>query len=147
MDFCGRTLWNTRFGTEANDIGVGVAVGPTGDIFATGYTFGDLITGGQGTNYDAFLVKLDNAGNGSGFTTVPVVPVAPPELSPDQLIVGEWKMYQSLFDEKPAAVTTDERLRFDVDGEHTAEVTRDYLTINRGDKPDSVEMYCRVPRN
>jgi hypothetical protein len=79
LDPSGNTLWNRRFAGPGSEIGNGIAVDAAGNVLVTG-TFQSTIDGGGGPlqgagSFDAFVVKLDAAGNhlwsrtieGSGF--------------------------------------------------------------------------------
>lgn len=62
-DGAGNDVWTTQFGSTGLDAAFGVAVDSTGNIFVAGATQGvfpgEVAAGGQ----DAFLTKLDPAGN------------------------------------------------------------------------------------
>ena len=60
-DTNGNVLWTALVGTVANDDGLGINIDPSGDLFITGRTAGDL----DGTNagdFDMFLSKMDSSG-------------------------------------------------------------------------------------
>jgi hypothetical protein len=62
FDNYGNKLWTKLYGAEKNDIGRTVKTDSSGNIYITGYTEGDLDGNGNKGSYDAFLMKLDQAG-------------------------------------------------------------------------------------
>jgi len=61
-DTNGNVIWTTLVGTVANDDGLAVNIDPTGDLFITGRTAGDL-DGANAGDFDMFLSKLDSSGS------------------------------------------------------------------------------------
>ncbi len=62
LDASGNELWRRQMGTTRLDYGCSVAVDASGHSYVSGYTDGSL--GGPNIwAYDAFLIKLDTAGN------------------------------------------------------------------------------------
>jgi hypothetical protein len=62
LDSSGVLLWKKQFGTNKKDVGNGIFVDDSGDIYVVGETaglFGDSICGGN----DGFVLRLDNDGN------------------------------------------------------------------------------------
>jgi hypothetical protein len=57
LDPSGNEVWTTQFGTNDYDSATGVAVGPSGNAYISGYTLGDL-DGPSAGQYDAFLGKF-----------------------------------------------------------------------------------------
>jgi hypothetical protein len=62
LDPMGNQLWARQMGTPGYDLVSSVAVDPSGNVFVTGWTEGELC-GPQAGNADAYLVKFDAAGN------------------------------------------------------------------------------------
>jgi hypothetical protein len=60
-DFNGNVLWTRQFGTVAQDYAAAVATDGTG-IYVVGRTQGNLSTGGDGSNEDAFIRRYDADG-------------------------------------------------------------------------------------
>jgi hypothetical protein len=63
-DTLGVKQWSRQFGSGVDDVGLGVATDSNGDVFASGYTLGDLdgnTNAGAGTS-DPFVLKYDSAG-------------------------------------------------------------------------------------
>ncbi|QDU91319.1 Beta-propeller repeat protein [Pirellulimonas nuda] len=52
----GDLLWRRQLGTPDTDVASALAIDENGDIFVSGYTFGDLFDESRG-DYDAFVVK------------------------------------------------------------------------------------------
>ena len=63
-DRLGNKKWTLLAGTSASDYGTGIATGPGGALYVTGYTQGDL-NGESNTapSWDAFLSRYDGDGN------------------------------------------------------------------------------------
>lgn len=66
----GNRLWATYYGGTGEDVGYGVAVGSSGEVYLAGYTgsTSGIASGGfqnsyGGGTFDAFLVKFDSSGN------------------------------------------------------------------------------------
>lgn len=55
----GELLDIIQLGTAADDIALGVTVDPSGNVYVTGSTFGDLAGSSSAGDSDAFLMKLD----------------------------------------------------------------------------------------
>jgi hypothetical protein len=56
-DTAGNWLWTELRGTSAEDVGRGVAIGPSGSVFSTGHTLGALGGHSHAGNNDIFLWK------------------------------------------------------------------------------------------
>ncbi|MBL8742598.1 MAG: hypothetical protein JNK04_15935, partial [Myxococcales bacterium] len=66
LDDTGAHAWSKRFGDASDQLARDVASSPTGDVVISGDIFGSTDFGGgalTANGRDAFLVKLDNAGN------------------------------------------------------------------------------------
>lgn len=67
LDEYGRVQWIRQFGSPEEDMGFGVAVNDSGNVYVTGYTFlGDMDGDGPAVNQgneDVFLAAFDFAGN------------------------------------------------------------------------------------
>jgi len=61
-DSDGNLRWTRQFGTGSSDIGRGIATDANGNIYATGYTNGDL-AGSSAGGTDAFIRSYDSSGN------------------------------------------------------------------------------------
>ena len=61
FDTNGNQLWLRQFGTVYADAAFGVAVDPSGNVYVTGYTAGNLFSTSSGSN-DVFIAKYDSAG-------------------------------------------------------------------------------------
>ncbi|MFN3165939.1 MAG: SBBP repeat-containing protein [Phycisphaeraceae bacterium] len=61
IDPGGQVLWSTQWGTSADDQGLGVTVGPTGDAFVAGYSRGSL-GGPSGGSLDGIVTKVNTDG-------------------------------------------------------------------------------------
>jgi len=61
-DSAGNPLWTRQFGTDSRDTATAVAVDSQGNVYTSGYSYGDLFGTNAGAA-DAFLVKRDSAGN------------------------------------------------------------------------------------
>lgn len=59
----GNQLWTKQTGSGADDIGHGVALDNSGNIYVTGYTSGGLDSNNNLGAEDIFLIKFDNDGN------------------------------------------------------------------------------------
>lgn len=57
LDPAGNHLWSKSFGSAGGDTAESVAIDPMGDVIVTGWS------SGPNDNFDAFVVKLDAAGN------------------------------------------------------------------------------------
>ncbi|MBI3811521.1 MAG: SBBP repeat-containing protein [Nitrospirae bacterium] len=62
-DADGNKLWTRQFGTAGTDTATGVAIDGSGNIYVTGYTYGDLDGNANAGLADLFLVKYDADGN------------------------------------------------------------------------------------
>lgn len=63
IDATGGFVWSRQLGTSSNDDAFGVVTDAVGNVFVTGYTFGNL-DGNVGTGgADIFVVKYDRLGN------------------------------------------------------------------------------------
>ncbi len=58
----GTKQWTQQLGTTTDDVGAGVAVDGTGNIYITGYTYGGLDGNTSAGSWDMFLVKYDAHG-------------------------------------------------------------------------------------
>lgn len=58
----GTLLWSSQIGTASTDNAAGVAVDPAGNVYVTGYTFGDLDGNASAGSSDIFLIKYDSSG-------------------------------------------------------------------------------------
>ncbi len=58
----GARIWTRQLGTSGSDQAWGVATDPTGNIYVTGYTFGDLDYNTNQGSGDTFLTKYDTGG-------------------------------------------------------------------------------------
>ena len=54
--------WTRQLGTSSNDYGYGIATDPYGNVYATGYTEGNLNGNNNAGGNDAFVVKYDFTG-------------------------------------------------------------------------------------
>ena len=67
LDEYGQVQWLRQFGSPEEDMGFGVTVDPSGNVYVTGYTFlGDMDGEGPAVNQgneDVFLAAFDFAGN------------------------------------------------------------------------------------
>ena len=61
-DTTGNQIWLHQIGTASGDEGYGIATDPAGNIFISGYTQADLVSGQDKGAGDAFLAKYDPAG-------------------------------------------------------------------------------------
>ncbi|MFH1226642.1 MAG: SBBP repeat-containing protein [Planctomycetota bacterium] len=62
-DSAGVRQWTRMFGTESGDIAEAVQVGPNGNIYVTGLTYGSFPDSTNQGDADVFLAKYDNNGN------------------------------------------------------------------------------------
>ena len=62
FDTSGTRLWTRQWGTAGQDMGTGLTVGSTGDVFIAGHTFGALNGQTHAGEYDAFLMRVTNVG-------------------------------------------------------------------------------------
>jgi hypothetical protein len=62
IDPAGNVAWTKTFGTAQDDVAVGVAVGPQGDVLVAGYTGGNLGGTFQGGFFDSFFAQFDANG-------------------------------------------------------------------------------------
>ena len=62
-DSAGNKQWTRQLGSANYDEGKGVAVDTSGNVYITGYTYGDLDGNTNAGGADIFLVKYDSAGN------------------------------------------------------------------------------------
>jgi len=62
-DPSGTMLWYRQFGTEGNDVGFTLAVGPEGGALVAGHTSGDLSGQGNAGKSDVFISRFDSDGN------------------------------------------------------------------------------------
>jgi Tfp pilus assembly protein PilZ len=62
-DSAGNKIWTRQAGTSNADMGSGVAVDSSGNIYVTGYTTGRLDGNTNAGSADIFLMKWDSAGN------------------------------------------------------------------------------------
>ncbi len=62
LDPSGTVLWTRLVGTPASDEGLGIALGPSGSVFITGFSESNL-AGLHAGGLDAFLCKYDSSGN------------------------------------------------------------------------------------
>lgn len=58
----GTVQWSRQLGSSAEDVGWGIAVDLSGNIFVAGSTDGDLDGNANAGNYDMFLVKYNTSG-------------------------------------------------------------------------------------
>jgi hypothetical protein len=58
----GNLLWTRQIGTDGYDISNGVSADGLGNVYISGYTYGNLANTNEGL-YDAFVSKYDSAGN------------------------------------------------------------------------------------
>jgi hypothetical protein len=63
LDTSGNSLFIQQFGSNFDDIGYGVALDTSGNVFITGSTGGSLPGIISSGGLDIFLAKLDNSGN------------------------------------------------------------------------------------
>ena len=63
FDPSGNQLWLTQYGTSATDSGTALAVDTTGNTYVVGYTLGTFASNTSAGSEDAFITKLDGAGN------------------------------------------------------------------------------------
>jgi len=63
FDNAGNKLWTKQWGTTQHEEGNSVAVDSSGNIFITGFTYGELDGNTNAGEYDIFLTKFDNNGN------------------------------------------------------------------------------------
>lgn len=67
LDAAGNHVWSKSFGGFSSEHASSVAIDPIGDVVVTGHSLGPVDFGGgtlpSGGDYDAFVVKLDAAGN------------------------------------------------------------------------------------
>ncbi len=61
-DTAGTRIWTKQLGTSGSDQGWGVATDPSGNIYVTGCTFGDLDGNANQGSGDIFLIKYDTNG-------------------------------------------------------------------------------------
>ena len=61
-DITGTKIWTKLLGTSVADEGLGVAVDPSGNVYVTGYTFGDLDGNTNQGGQDVFLTKYNTSG-------------------------------------------------------------------------------------
>jgi hypothetical protein len=61
-DPSGIRKWTRQLGTGADDIGRGVAIDDSNNLYVTGYTGGTLDGNPNAGNFDIFLVKYDSSG-------------------------------------------------------------------------------------
>lgn len=62
-DAAGSEVWTTQFGSAAADLGHGVALAPSGEVFVVGLTQGILPGESTAGGADAFLIELDSVGS------------------------------------------------------------------------------------
>jgi hypothetical protein len=62
-DSTGSVVWSRQYGTSTDDEALGIALDNVGSVYVSGYTNGSLNGATQNGNGDAFLSKLDTAGN------------------------------------------------------------------------------------
>jgi len=58
----GTKQWTKQLGTSSVDIGYGVTVDSSGNIYVTGYTEGGLDGNTNSGNSDIFLIKFNSSG-------------------------------------------------------------------------------------
>jgi len=63
LDPLGNEVWTRLIGSPSEDFGSAVALDQAGNVYVVGFTNGDVGGTGNGGREDAFLAKLDNAGN------------------------------------------------------------------------------------
>ena len=63
FDSSGNKLFTRQFGTPFDDVGYGIAVDSSGNVYITGSTFGDLDGNTSAGLLDVFLAKFDSSGN------------------------------------------------------------------------------------
>jgi len=61
-DGSGNILWSRQFGSTTHDYAQGLRADSAGNVYVTGYTFGNLVGFNAGQT-DAFLFKYDGSGN------------------------------------------------------------------------------------
>jgi len=61
-DTAGTKLWTRQLGTASSDVGYGVSVDGSGNVYVTGYTHSDLDGNTSEGGEDMFLTKYDTAG-------------------------------------------------------------------------------------
>ncbi|MDH7499643.1 MAG: SBBP repeat-containing protein [candidate division NC10 bacterium] len=62
-DSAGNWQWTRQLGTTADDVGYGVALDSTDNIYITGFTGGGLDGNTNVGGLDVFVVKYDSSGN------------------------------------------------------------------------------------
>lgn len=62
FDAAGNRLWTSQWGSGANDLGYGIAIDPSGNLFVAGATLGAPDGNGAAGGSDAFLVKFNANG-------------------------------------------------------------------------------------
>ena len=55
----GIKLWTRKLGTSSNEYGYGIATDPSGNVYVTGYTEGNLDGNNNAGGNDVFVVKYD----------------------------------------------------------------------------------------
>ncbi|MCP3104634.1 SBBP repeat-containing protein [Myxococcus sp. K15C18031901] len=63
LDILGSLQWARQLDASGNDHGTGVAVGPDGGVYVSGYTFGEPDGNVSNGLFDALLARYDGAGN------------------------------------------------------------------------------------
>ncbi|MCE9669308.1 SBBP repeat-containing protein [Myxococcus stipitatus] len=63
LDILGTLQWARQLDASGNDHGTGVAVGPDGGVYVSGYTFGQPDGNASNGLFDALLARYDGAGN------------------------------------------------------------------------------------
>ncbi len=65
-DSSGTKKWSKLLGTSGDDRGQGVSVDSSGNVYVTGYSYGDFDGHSNSGNSDMFLIKYDSSGTKSG---------------------------------------------------------------------------------